>query len=160
MFPRIRKSCRGFRPPVALLLGLAAVGVLGGCNTFQSRAREKAAVYQSLPPDTQERLHRGHVSIGDSQDMVYIALGYPDEVRDITTAQGVQSVWIYRTYWQQYEGSAWVGWHRRIIPMSNGRGYYIVHEPVRTDVYRTRVDEVIRVTFHNGTVSAVEQRNR
>ncbi len=137
-----------------------ATMVLGGCDTFESRAREKSAVYQSLPPATQDRLQRGRISIGDSQDMVYIALGYPDEVRDVTTAQGAQSIWIYRTYWQQYEGSAWVGWHRQIIPMGNGRGYYIVHEPVRTDVYRTRVDEVIRVTFVNGAVSAVEQRNR
>jgi hypothetical protein len=145
-----------------LLLPLAAAALLtlAGCNTFESRAREKAHVFQSLPPDTQERLHRGHVSVGDSQDMVYIALGYPDEVREVSTPQGVQTVWIYRTYWQQYEGTAWVGWHRVIVPMRNGRGYYIVHEPVTTDLYRTHADEVIRVVFQRGVVASVAQQRR
>lgn len=147
----------------AFLLSIAAAATglfLAGCSTFESRAREKAPVFQSLPPDTQARLQRGQISIGDSQDMVYIALGYPDEVRDVTTQQGQQTQWIYRTYWQQYEGTAWVGWHRMIVPMRHGRGYYIVHEPVTTDVYRTREDEVIRVTFERGAVTAVEQRRR
>ena len=148
--------------PTTLLISVLAVTTLAltGCNTFESRAHEKAQVYQSLPPATQERLHRGQISIGDSQDMVYIALGYPDEVREVTTPQGVQTVWIYRTYWQQYEGTAWVGWHRMIVPMRNGRGYYIIHEPVSTDIYRTHVDEVIRVTFDRGVVTSVEQRHR
>lgn len=146
------------------LLGLLATGMallaLAGCDTFQSRAREKAQVYQSLPPDTQQRLQRGHISIGDTQDMVYIALGYPDEVRQVTTPQGQQTIWIYRSYWQQYEGQAWVGWHRVIVPAPNGRGYLVYHEPVTTDVYSTHVDEIIRVVFQNGVVQSVEQRNR
>lgn len=141
------------------VLALVAFG-LGGCNTFQSRASEKAQVYQALPPETQQRLQRGQISIGDSQDMVYIALGYPDEVREVTSPQGTQTVWIYRTYWQQYEGTAWMGWHRVIVPLRNGRGYAIIHEPVTTDVYRTHVDEVIRVTFNHGVVASVEQRKR
>lgn len=142
------------------IAALATVLALSGCDTFESRAHEKAAVYQSLPPATQQRLHRGQISVGDSQDMVYIALGYPDEVRQVATPRGVQTVWIYRTYWQQYEGSAWVGWHRTIVPMANGRGYYIVHEPVTEDVYSTHADEIIRVTFQNGVVSAVAQQRR
>lgn len=144
-----------------LLVSVAAIAAalaLSGCDTFASRAHEKAAVYQSLPPATQQRLHRGQISVGDSKDMVYIALGYPDEVRQMATAQGVQTVWIYRTYWQQYEGSEWVGWHRTIVPMANGRGYYVVHEPVTEDVYSTHADEVIRVTFVNGVVAAVQQQ--
>lgn len=147
----------------AWTLSLAAIVgtlLLAGCDTFQSRAREKADVYQSLPPATQQRLQRGRISVGDTQDMVYIALGDPDEKRELTTPQGNQTVWIYRTYWQQYEGTAWVGWHREIIPTRDGRGYIIYHEPVTTDVYRTHVDEVIRVVFQNGIVQAVEQRHR
>lgn len=140
------------------LLAILAIAVTG-CNSFESRAREKAQVFQALPPDTQARLQHGRISIGDSQDMVYIALGYPDEVREVTTQQGVQTLWIYRTYWQQYEGTAWVGWHRVIVPTRDGRGFAVFHEPVTTDVYRTHVDETIRVTFDRGVVSSVEQRN-
>lgn len=139
---------------------LASALALAGCNTFESRAKEKSQVYEALPRDTQQRLKHGQLSIGDTQDMAYIALGYPDEVRDVTTTQGTQTLWIYRTYWQQYEGEAWVGWHRSIVPVRGGRGYMVVHQPVTTDVYRTRVDEVIRVTFDRGVVAMVEQRRR
>jgi hypothetical protein len=144
----------------ASIVAVVAVVSFTGCDTFRSRAREKSEVYESLPPDTQRRLQHGRIGIGDTQDMVYIALGYPDEVREITTPQGVQNVWIYRTYWQQYEGTAWVGWHRVIVPTRDGRGFAVFHEPVTTDVYRTHVDEVIRVTFDRGVVALVEQRNR
>ena len=59
---------------------------------------------------------------------MYIALGDPDEKRDVTTADTTRTTWIYRTYWQQYEGSAWVGWHRVIV--ATPRGYAVFHEPI------------------------------
>ncbi|HVS51106.1 MAG TPA: hypothetical protein VHD62_02030 [Opitutaceae bacterium] len=142
------------------LAAAAALFSLAGCDTFQSRAREKSEVYESLPPDTQQRLQRGHIGVGDTQDMVYIALGHPDEKRTASTADGVQETWIYRSYWEQYEGTAWVGWHRVIVPAGNGRGYLIYHEPVTRDVYSTHADEVIRVAFNRGVVASVEQRRR
>ncbi len=92
--------------------------------------------------------------------MTYIALGHPDENREVSNADGTQLIWIYKTYWPQYEGTAWVGWRRMIVPASNGRGYVVFHEPVTQDLYRTRVDEVIRVAFANGVVSSVEQQKR
>jgi hypothetical protein len=142
---------------VALAMALLA----GGCSTFQSRVREKSATYESLPPETQQRLQRGRIDLGDTQDMVYIALGHPDEKRQITTPDGAQQTWIYRSYWEQYEGTAWVGWHRVIVPAPNGRGFLIYHEPVQHDVYSRHVDEMIRVSFdRRGVVSAVEQRRR
>jgi len=103
-------------------------------------------------------LKHGAINVGDNADMVYIALGNPEEKRSVTTNDGTHDMWIYRTYWQQYEGSAWVGWHRWIVPAANGRGYVIYHEPVTQDLYSTRVDETIRVTFdRNGVVQTVEQ---
>jgi outer membrane protein assembly factor BamE (lipoprotein component of BamABCDE complex) len=141
-------------------VALAAAFCFSGCDTFNSRAREKSAVYNSLPASTQQRLERGKINVGDTQDMVYIALGNPEEKRDVTTASGTQTVWVYKTYWEQYEGSAWVGWHRVIVPAPNGRGYMVYHEPITQDLYRTHVDEVIRVTFANGVVSTVEQQKR
>ena len=92
--------------------------------------------------------------------MVYLALGNADERRDIMTADGTQTVWVYKSYWQQYEGTAWLGYRRVIVPARNGRGYVIFHEPVTQDVYRTLVDDVIRVTFANGVVQQVEQQRR
>jgi outer membrane protein assembly factor BamE (lipoprotein component of BamABCDE complex) len=137
----------------------AAAALLSGCNTFQSRARERSETFDQLPTSEQQRLQRGAISIGDNQDMVYIALGSPDERRDVTTADGTQSVWVYRSYWQQYEGTTWLGYRRYVVPTA--RGYAIYHEPVTQDVYRTHADDRIRVTFdRNGVVSQVEQSSR
>lgn len=144
--------------PLLFLAALGAAFCLAGCDTFESRAKEKSEVYDALSSGTQKRLERGKISPGDTEDMVYIALGDPDEKREVTTSDGTRNVWIYRTYWEQYEGSAWVGWHRVIVPA--GRGYVIYHEPITRDLYRTHVDEVIRVTFANSKVTAVEQNKR
>lgn len=141
-------------------LGLATLLTalcLAGCNSFKSRADEKAAVFDSLSPSTQKRLEKGNINLGDTEDMVYIALGKPDERRGVTNASGDQSVWIYKTYWEEYEGTLWSGWHRRIVPVRGGRGYAVYHEPIERDIYSTHVQEDIRVTFANGAVTSVEQ---
>lgn len=146
---------------ISLLLaaGVAALAV-AGCNTFDSRAKQMSAVYDQLPASEQQRLQRGAINVGDSPEMVYIALGNPDEKRDTTTADGTKTTWIYNTYWQQYEGTAWLGYRRIIVPARGGRGYVVYHEPVTQDVYRTRVEDRIRVSFANGTVQSVEQTQR
>ena len=146
------------RISMPLAAAAVALSLFAGCSTFQSRAREKSATFESLTPTEQQRLKHGAINVGDNADMVYIALGNPEEKRSVTTNDGTHDMWIYRTYWQQYEGSAWVGWHRWIVPAANGRGYVIYHEPVTQDLYSTRVDETIRVTFdRNGVVQTVEQ---
>ncbi len=149
----------GMKIQLSLLLAATAL-VLAGCNTFNARARQMSAVYDQLPASEQQRLQRGVIGIGDSPEMVYIALGNPDERRDILNADGTQTTWIYKSYWQQYEGQAWLGYRRVIVPSRSGRGYVVFHEPVTQDVYRTHVDDKIRVTFANGVVQSVEQTQR
>lgn len=146
------------RLTLSLVAGLAMLVGYTGCNTFASRAREKSETFESLPPTEQKRLQRGAINVGDTEDMVYIALGRPDTRRTVSTADGTQNVWSYKTYWQQYEGTNWAGWRRIIVPAPNRRGYVIYHEPVTYDVYSTHVDENIRVTLNNGVVSTVEQQ--
>lgn len=148
-----------FLVPASLLLAATAIG-LTGCNTFKSRAKEKSETFAQLTPDEKHRLKKGDINVGDTPDMVYIALGNPDEKRERTERNGASSVWIYRTYIDEYAGSVWAGYRRVIVPARGGRGYIVYHEPITQDVYRTRVDEVIRVTFANGVVSTVEQSKR
>lgn len=140
----------------ALLTSVIIVGTLGltACSTFNSRAKEKAAVYNALPTQTQQRLEKGKISIGDTQDMAFIALGNPDAKREITTANDAATVWIYRTYWEDYTDAGWIGWHRYYEPF--GDAYSIYHEQVPLALSRERVAEVIRITFKNGKVIAVD----
>lgn len=141
-----------------ILFGVAALAALSGCNSFNTRARQMAGTYETLPPETQQRLERGAVNVGDTPDMVYIALANADERRDIQTADGTESVWIYRTYHDEYQGTAWMGYRRVLVPTR--RGYAVYHEPIAQDIYRTHVDDRIRVTFRNGVVNRVEQVTR
>ena len=148
------------RQSLLFAAAVATLAFLAGCNSFNTRARQMSGVYNQLAPSDQERLQRGIISIGDTPEMVYIALGNPDERRDILNADGTQTTWVYRTYWQQYEGQAWLGYRRVVVPARNGRGYVVFHEPVTQDIYSTNVDDRIRVTFANGVVQSVEQHQR
>ena len=140
---------------VTSVILLCAAG-LTGCSTFNSRATEKAAAYNSLAPQTQQRLKKGDISVGDTQDMVFIALDNPDAKRNITTADGPETVWVYKTYWEDYADAGWVGWHRYYEPRMGG-AYSFYHERVPMALSRTRVADVIRITCKDGKVSSVDQ---
>ena len=139
-------------------LGLAAAALfLGGCSTFESRANEKSAVFNALPEATQNRLELGKINVGDTEDLVYIALGEPTEKRQITRSEGTAAVWTYRTYYNEYAGSAWAGY--RCYLVRTPRGYAVYSEPITQDVYYSHAEDRIRVAFEKGVVTAIDQRN-
>jgi hypothetical protein len=136
---------------------LLLASLLGGCSTISSRIEEKSAVFATLDPQTQENLRKGGVEIGYTMDMVYIALGAPDERNERVTPQGRQATWIYTSTYDEYAGTTHVGYRRRFIrnPRTGATAVYL--EPVYADVYRDRTEENIRIIFNNGRVAAIEQ---
>lgn len=144
------------RHSILLALGLAALA-LAGCSTFERRAEEKAGVFASLDETTRERLRERNLQPGDTLDMVYIALGAPDERRVRHSADGSETTWVYNAYWQEYQGQALVGYRRYVVRDSRTNRYQIFYEPVRESVYTPREEERIRVTFRGDRVSAIEQ---
>ncbi len=140
--------------PLSLSLLLAA-GLVTGCSTVNSRIREKAPLYYSLDANTQSKIAHGDIDVGFTPDMVYIALGEPTRKRERTTQDGTNDTWIYSTYYDRYEGTAQVGYHRWVVPY--GRGYRVFWEPAYQDVYSQQREDRIRVTFANGKVSSIDQ---
>ena len=136
---------------------LAAVLLLAGCNTFERRAKERATVYNALDAATQENLKAGRVELGYTMDMVYIALGNPDQKKDQLTPKGRTTTWIYNSYYQEYVGTAHVGYRRYAVYNPKTRSYAVFVEPVYSNVYRDRVEPKIRISFKDGRVSAIEQ---
>ena len=130
-----------------------------GCNSFEKRAEQKSATFNSLDESTQQRLKEGNIAVGDTPDMAYIALGVPDAKRQRVTSDGRELVWIYKTYYQDYQGTALVGYRRYFVPVGPNR-YVVRYEPVRTEVYDERSEENMRITFVNGRVSAIEQMQK
>ena len=139
------------------LAAVVLVGLLAGCSTFDARSRERSTTFNQLDAITQERLRQREIRVGDSFDMVYIALGAPDEKRDKVTADGAQTTWIYNRYWQDYRGEYTIGYRRHVFYNAKTKSYFVVHEPVREPVYENRVEERMRVFFKNGKVTAVEE---
>lgn len=136
----------------------AALGLLvfTGCSSVNSRSEEKSYVFDSLSPDTQQRLSEGKIDIGDTTDMVYIALGDPHEKREKRTANGTETLWVYSSYDRQYEGDVIVGYQRVVRRRGVLGGYTVTREPVAESVYSERVEERFVVTFKNGRVTEIE----
>jgi len=144
---------------MGLYVGGFLAGMLAGCSTFSSRVGEKRAVFEGLAHADQIRLKTGAINIGDSPDLVYIALGNPDERRIHKTATSTEEIWIYyiyrdpsrggsHFYWQSYPG--WYGGRRRAHPL-----YY---RPLWEPMPLLQESEFARIVFIEGKVSSVNQR--
>jgi hypothetical protein len=143
-----------------MLAALLASISLAGCATFEHRAREKATVFAALTPETQARLKAGKVGLGDTADMVYLALGTPDERRDQATTEGAAVVWIYRRVWQEYRGERVTGYHAVSVPATGGGPPTVIYHPVEQSIYQDREEERLRVTIKDGKVTVIETPRR
>lgn len=141
---------------ILAVLALAALA-LAGCNTVDSRIKEKSSTFQSLDAQSQEKLRQSIIEIGNSADMVYIALGSPDEKVERTTAAGKEEVWVYQTYTQEWAGHGRAYYGRRMLYDARSRRYYMYWEPVYADYYNEHAEDRLRVTFKDGKVTVIEQ---
>lgn len=139
---------------LVLLPLFGAALLLGACSTINSRINEKGSVFYSLDPATRAKIEHGDVGLGFTPDMVYIALGRPDAKRYLTTADGTSETWIYSSYYDDYDGAAFIGYHRW---GGWNRGFYRMYwEPAYAPYYPVISDDV-RVTFRNGRVATIDQ---
>jgi len=146
------------RAPFSLLLPVFGLLVfMTGCDTFARRAEKKSAVFSALPAADQARLEKKEIHVGDTLDMVYIALGQPDEKKQSTTADGQTTTWIYNRYWQEYQGQVYDGYVRRVVTNPKTGSATVYYEPVSRPVYADRQQPVMRIRFADGKVTVIEQ---
>lgn len=143
--------------PARVGMAIAAVFALASCSTFERRAKEKESIFRTLDAGTQARLEARQIEVGDSQDMVYIALGAPDEKREQLTSGSRTTTWIYSAYWQEYQGTRLVGYRRQVVYDPGSKSYRVYHEPDYQPIYTPRVEDRVRITFQNGRVTVIEQ---
>jgi hypothetical protein len=143
---------------IPLLFSLALLAaLLAGCDTFDHRSKEKAVLFASLTPEQREKLKHGVIEIGNTPDMVFIALGEPDEKLETTTPDGRETVWVYYSYHQEYEGNIRTGFHRLVVYDPVRKAYSVYFQPLYTDVYSEFAEENIRINFRDGKVIQIEQ---
>ena len=85
--------------PRLLLPGLLAVACLltAGCDEgTEGRIREKREVFAKLGAAVQHRVVDGIIEVGDSADVVYMAIGAPARMKSKQTSQGRAEMWVYQ----------------------------------------------------------------
>jgi len=135
----------------------ASLGFLAGCQTVNDRIQQKPEVYAKLDPTTQDKVKQGIIELGFTEDVVYIALGAPDQKRESITAAGKTTTWLYNTYYDRYDGNVFAGYHRSVYFDPYLRAYRVYYRPVYADTYREEKEERIRVVFKDGKVAVIEQ---
>lgn len=138
--------------PLCLLAGL-----LVGCSTITSRIQEKSAVFATLDAATQAKIRKGTVELGYTPDMVYMALGSPDEAREKVSGRGGRVTWTYTSTYQEYLGTTEVGYRRVFVQNPKTGAVYVYLDPVYSDIYRDQIQENIRIIFHDGRVAVIER---
>jgi len=139
------------------LMLATSLGFLVGCQTVETRIKEKPEVFASVDKETQDKIKQGIIDLGFTEDMVYLALGAPDQKRESLTANGNTVTWIYNTYYTRYEGTAMMGYHRRVYFDPYLKTYRVYYRPVMNDVYREEKEERIRIIFKDGKANVIEQ---
>ncbi len=135
----------------------ASLGFLAGCQTVESRIKEKPEVFASVDKATQDKIKQGIIDLGYTEDMVYLALGAPDQKRESISAAGRNLTWIYNTYYTRYDGSQMVGYYRRVYYDPYLKTYRLYYHPAFADTYHDEVEERIRIVFKDGKVAVIEQ---
>jgi hypothetical protein len=145
------------KPRIIALLGLAGSVFLAGCQTIDSRIKEKPEVFAQVDKATQDKIKQGVIDLGYSEDMVYLALGAPDQKRESVSPAGKATTWIYNTYYDRYEGGVYAGYHRSVYFDPYLRAYRMYYRPVMADTYAQEKEERIRIVFKEGKAFVIEQ---
>jgi hypothetical protein len=144
-------------PSVFLPLSLGLFFVLAGCQSVETRIKEKPELFAALDLETQEKIKQGIIDLGFTEDMVYLALGKPDERKESVSANGQTLTWIYNSYYERYEGTHHAGYYRRVYFDPYLHSYRVHYRPVLVDTYSSEKEERIRVVFKDGKVTVIEQ---
>lgn len=135
----------------------ASLGFLTGCQSVDDRIRQKPEVFAQVDKATQDKIRQGIIDIGYTEDMVYLALGAPDQKRESVTATGRSVTWVYNTYYTRYDGTEFVGYNRRVYFDPFLRTYRVYYYPAYAETYRDEKEERIRVVFKGGKATVIEQ---
>ena len=135
----------------------ASLGFVAGCQSIDDRIKQKPEVFASVDKATQDKIKQGIIDIGYTEDMVYLALGVPDQKRESLTSAGRSVVWVYNTYYQRYDGFTFVGYERRVYYDPLLKSYRLYYHPAYADTYHDEKEERIRIVFKDGKAAVIEQ---
>ena len=128
-----------------------------GCSTPDSRIRKNPHLFNSLTESQKEQVREGRLSLGDTENMVFLALGRPDRKTIRASAKGKEQIWIYtgvRTevvHVNSHTSFAYCGGRR-------GRRFH-PHGGISTATVYHQYDAA-RIVFEGGVVTSFEAPQR
>ncbi len=128
-----------------LSLLLCSAALLAACSSPATRIEDRKSVYDSYPPEVQQKLAAGKVDIGYSKEQVLIAFGEPRRRFNRTTASSTEEVWSYSDRTGPSFG------------FGLGGGSGSVGGGLSLNTYGSNADEKMRVVFVDGKVAAIEE---
>jgi hypothetical protein len=130
------------------LLALLLLTLAGCVTTPSGRIAGDRAAYDSWPPDVQTKVRAGEIALGFTPAQVRMALGEPARTLTRTTDRGTDEVWAYREHKPRISVGFGVG---------GGGGSTRVSGATVVSSGGPYDNEVLRVVFAGGRVSAVEK---
>jgi hypothetical protein len=140
--------------------GVGALALLPGCLTKPIPGKnDPLPTLEKYSPALREKIRRGILEYGYTQEMVLLTIGPPD-LKSLTVApNGQLENWIYYTYYrrtgQQAERS--YPFERRVSYEPPLRAYRIFDAPSVTPAEEQDRTERIRLVFREGRILAIEQ---
>jgi len=134
------------------VISLASAALIAGCaSSPQARIDADRARYESYSLEARERINAGRIDLGFTPDMVRMALGEPSRVVERRAENETTEVWVYTR-------------NRPRFGIGLGIGSWGGRTSVGTSVGMSTggwgPDEVLRVEFRDGVVTAVDERSR
>jgi hypothetical protein len=145
------------KPRILCLTLLAGLGFFAGCQSVSERIKEKPEVFAKLDVVSQDKIKQGIIDIGFTEDMVYLALGKPDQKRESVSTEGRKVTWIYNTYYERYDGMHYDSYYRSVYFDPFVRGYRVYYRPLYGDTFVEEKEQRIRVVFKDGKATLIEQ---
>ncbi|MBX6420489.1 MAG: hypothetical protein IRZ06_05720 [Nevskia sp.] len=121
--------------------------LLLACSSPATRIEQNPALFDSYPPEVQQKIRAGQVDVGFTPDMVRLALGEPDRRYERTDANGTSEVWAYRERKPAFSFGIGGGSFGGSSAVGGGVGVATGGEQ----------GEKLRVVFVDGKVTAVEK---
>ena len=138
-----------FTFPKSVVAFCAALLLVAGCVSPQSRIDSNQDVFNKLPPEQQALIKQGKVGIGFDETAVKLALGDPNRISERTDSNGKSTIWRYVEY--ENEGG---------VPLYTGFYHYAYapfYYPFYLDYGSRRERDQLRVVFSDGKVTSIEQ---
>ena len=140
-----------------LIVSCLCVLAVSGCMTPQERRDRRIekhqAIFHAFPLDMQDKIRRGEVDIGFTEQMVSLALGRPRRVYLRKTADGETIIWCYvRT--ERHTESQWV---TVSVPYKDAKGKKRTKtESVSVDTSSSCEYPVTLIEFRDGAATLIQ----